>query len=393
MSASSRSSALALFIGFAGALLGIGGGFIVVPALLYVFRVPTNVVVGTSQFQIVCTTLVALILHAVTNQAVDMVLAILLIVGGVFGAQFGARMGRHLRAELFRFLLAILLLAVGLRFGLELVLQAERAVLDLRAGGAHSEGARPPPVAAPARPAAPARAETLITSLSNHRVLINSNYTGTQIAVFGAIERDAQTVARATAYDVVVTVRGPRQFLTVREKERLGPIWINQEQQKFPTAPAYLNVLTSRPIAEITSEQLRQRQKVGLSAIVNAPDFTLDRGGADRPFREALLRLKAAGRALSPGRARRDLPDARRSSAPASPLPATAPPGNYDVDVTLFADTVILARTQTHFELVKTGFEEQVGVIARDWSLAYGLATAAIALFFGWIANAIFRRD
>ena len=70
---------------------------------------------------------------------------------------------------------------------------------------------------------APAQAETLITSLSNHRVLINSNYTGTQIAVFGAIERDAQTVARATGYDVVVTVRGPRQFLTVREKERLGP--------------------------------------------------------------------------------------------------------------------------------------------------------------------------
>jgi len=114
---------LALFIGFAGALLGIGGGFIVVPALLYIFRVPTNVVVGTSQFQIVCTTLVALVLHAVMNQAVDLVLAILLIVGGVFGAQFGARMGRHLRAEMFRFLLAILLLAVGLRFALELVIE------------------------------------------------------------------------------------------------------------------------------------------------------------------------------------------------------------------------------------------------------------------------------
>jgi uncharacterized membrane protein YfcA len=111
----------ALFVGFAGALLGIGGGFIVVPALLYIFRVPTTVVVGTSQFQIVCTTLVALILHAVANQAVDIVLAILLIVGGVFGAQFGARAGRNLRAELFRFLLAILLLAVGLRFAMELV--------------------------------------------------------------------------------------------------------------------------------------------------------------------------------------------------------------------------------------------------------------------------------
>jgi len=116
---------LALFVGFAGALLGIGGGFIMVPALLYLFRVPTAVVVGTSQFQIVCTTLVALILHAVANQAVDIVLAILLIVGGVFGAQFGARAGRNLRAELFRFLLAILLLAVGVRFAIELVVRPD----------------------------------------------------------------------------------------------------------------------------------------------------------------------------------------------------------------------------------------------------------------------------
>jgi uncharacterized protein len=114
---------LALFVGFAGALLGIGGGFIMVPALLYVFRVPTAVVVGTSQFQILCTTIVALVLHAVANQAVDIVLALLLIVGGVFGAQFGARAGRNLRAELFRFLLAILLLGVGTRFAIELILR------------------------------------------------------------------------------------------------------------------------------------------------------------------------------------------------------------------------------------------------------------------------------
>ena len=112
---------LAFFVGFAGALLGIGGGFIMVPALLYVFRVPTAVVIGTSQFQILCTTLVSLILHAVLNQAVDVVLASLLIIGGVFGAQFGARAGRNLRAELFRFMLALLLLAVGLRFAAELM--------------------------------------------------------------------------------------------------------------------------------------------------------------------------------------------------------------------------------------------------------------------------------
>lgn len=237
-----------------------------------------------------------------------------------------------------------------------------------------------------------ASAETLITSLSSHRVLINSNYTGTSIAVFGAIERDAQTVARATGYDVAVTVRGPRQFLTVREKERLGPVWINQEQQKFPQAPAYLTVLTSRPIEEITSVQLRQRQKIGLNAIINSSDFTNERSGADKRFREALFRLKAQeGLYFEEERGVTFLTaDIFRASIP---LPATAPPGEYSVEVTLFADTVILASTITHFEMVKTGFEEQVGAVARDWSLVYGLTTALIAIFFGWLANMIFRRD
>ncbi|WP_414473143.1 TIGR02186 family protein [Microvirga sp. M2] len=240
--------------------------------------------------------------------------------------------------------------------------------------------------------AAPAAAETLITSLSSHRVLINSNYTGTQIAVFGAIERDAQTVARATGFDVVVTVRGPRQFLTVRERERLGPIWINQDQQKFPSVPAYIGVLSSRPVPEITSDQLRERQRIGLQAIVNANDFTYSADGTDKPFREALLRLKMQeGLYLEDERGVTFLtPDIFRAGIP---LPAIAPPGNYEVEVTLFADTVILARTHTDFELVKTGFEEQVGVVARDWSLLYGLATAAIAIFFGWLASVIFRRD
>ena len=114
---------LAIFVGFAGAVLGIGGGFIIVPGLLYLFRVPPAVVVGTSQFQILWTTVAATVLHAVVNDTVDVVLAITLIIGGVFGAQFGSRAGRNLKAELFRFLLAILVLSVGLRFALELVLR------------------------------------------------------------------------------------------------------------------------------------------------------------------------------------------------------------------------------------------------------------------------------
>ncbi len=110
---------MSLAIGFAGAVLGIGGGFILVPALIYIFRVPAAIVVGTSLFQTLFSMLAATILHATTNHSVDIVLAVLLIVGGVFGAQFGARAGAQLRGEYFRLLLAVLVFGVGLRFAFD----------------------------------------------------------------------------------------------------------------------------------------------------------------------------------------------------------------------------------------------------------------------------------
>lgn len=112
---------LGAVIGFVGTVLGIGGGFLVVPALIYLFRVPTSVVVGTSLFQILITMIVATFLHAVISQAVDLILAITLVVGGVVGAQFGARAGQRLKGEEFRVLLAMLILLVGIRFAHDII--------------------------------------------------------------------------------------------------------------------------------------------------------------------------------------------------------------------------------------------------------------------------------
>ena len=115
--------AIGFSIGFLGSLLGIGGGFILVPALIYLLRVPTNIVIGTSLLQILVTMAVATLLHAVTNQSVDIILGLILMVGGVIGAQFGASFGQKMRGEQLRLLLALLILAVALRFGVNLVLQ------------------------------------------------------------------------------------------------------------------------------------------------------------------------------------------------------------------------------------------------------------------------------
>ena len=111
------------FVGFLAAIFGIGGGFIIVPALIYILRMPTNIVVGTALFQIVFVTAATTILQSATNQTVDLPLAFALVLGGVVGAQFGAILGQSLRGEQFRFWLAALVLLVGVRVGYDLVVQ------------------------------------------------------------------------------------------------------------------------------------------------------------------------------------------------------------------------------------------------------------------------------
>jgi uncharacterized membrane protein YfcA len=118
--------ALGFGIGFLGTVLGIGGGFIMIPALIYILRVPTNVVIGTSLGYIMVTMGIATVLHSVANKSVDVMLAVLLMIGGVIGAQFGAQVGQALRGEQLRALLALLVLGVGLRFLLDLVLPPEQ---------------------------------------------------------------------------------------------------------------------------------------------------------------------------------------------------------------------------------------------------------------------------
>ncbi|MGE0845968.1 MAG: sulfite exporter TauE/SafE family protein [Flavobacteriaceae bacterium] len=102
-------------VGVLAAIMGVGGGFIMVPAMIYLLRVPTNVVIGTSLFQIIFVTAITTVLHATANGTVDVVLAFILMVGGVIGAQFGAQAGQRLRGEQLRALLALLVLVVCIR--------------------------------------------------------------------------------------------------------------------------------------------------------------------------------------------------------------------------------------------------------------------------------------
>lgn len=240
----------------------------------------------------------------------------------------------------------------------------------------------------------PAAAERLIVSVSRHQVRVNSSFDGTQIVLFGSVERDAQTVPRRGPYDIVVTVTGPKETAVTRRKERVLGIWVNVASRTFVNAPTYLQVLGSRPFDQIAPADRLRRWAIGIDNVQLPQQVGPDIADTvpNDPFRQNFVRLKTEHgmygqwpngvTLLTPNLLRADIP-----------IPAEAPFGNYDVDVKLLADGALLTRTNSAFEVVKVGFEQFVASSARDYGLLYGLATAIMAMLTGWFASVVFRRD
>jgi len=188
----------------------------------------------------------------------------------------------------------------------------------------------------------PAAAERLVTTISRHQVLVTSNFTGTSIV----------------------------------------------------HVPSYLAVLSNRPLEAITDLDIRKRMQIGLDNILlpQRIDGTAVEAPPDDIFRSSFVRLKMDHRLYLQAENGVTLltPTVFRA---AITLPAEAPVGNYDVDIKGFANSTMVARATSAFEVVKVGFEQFVVTAARDYGLFYGIATAMMAVFTGWFASVVFRRD
>ena len=139
-------------------------------------------------------------------------------------------------------------------------------------------------------------AERLIVSVSNHRVSVTPYYSGEELVLFGAVEKDADTPANRTSYDIVVTVTGPRTNMVTRRKERKFGIWVNVDSRQFQNVPGYLAIFANRAFDAIASPEVQRRPQVGLEqhAADAARRARLCRRGADDPFRTAFVRLDAS---------------------------------------------------------------------------------------------------
>jgi uncharacterized protein (TIGR02186 family) len=239
--------------------------------------------------------------------------------------------------------------------------------------------------------ATPASAQRLIASLSNHRVMVTSNFTGAELVLFGFIET---ATPRRGGYDIVATISGPRQdAVTFRKARRVG-IWLNVDSREFDNVPSYLAVLANRDLDAIANADTRRRLQIGLANIplTQRAAVTIADAAADDPFRQAFVRInmqrglyREASNGitfLAPLLFRADIP-----------LPAGVTTGNYEVDVRLFADGAMVARAPSAFEVYKAGFEQFITTTARTHGLLFGLVTAMMTLATGWLGSVIFRRD
>jgi uncharacterized protein (TIGR02186 family) len=233
--------------------------------------------------------------------------------------------------------------------------------------------------------AAPASAgENLVSGVSQDLIQVTSNYSGSDIVVFGDVEGQEKAAGR----DIIVVVRGPDTTLTVRRRDRVAGVWINHDAAALSGMPAYYFLASTRPLAQIADAATLARYGIGMASI--EPDSVHAHHDVE-PFRQAALRLMS-GQGLY-----REMPGGVEFLSDTLfrahvPVPAAVMRGAYNVEVFLARNGTIESAQSTPLFIDQTGLERRLFNWARDQPFGYGLAAVVMALTMGWLSSLIFRR-
>jgi uncharacterized protein (TIGR02186 family) len=231
---------------------------------------------------------------------------------------------------------------------------------------------------------APALADENLTSgLSQDSVQITSNYTGTDIIVFGAIENPAEN----DIGDVVVIVRGPDTRMTVRRKDRIAGLWINNARAKL-VLPSYYFVSATKPLIDVASHDTLSRYEIGLANLHADPEAS---DGDPEPYVKALVRAQARSGLYRENPAGVEMLS-RTLFRVRVPVPASVVPGSYNVEVYLFREGAVVSAQSWPLYVDTTGFERRLFEFAHGWPLFYGVSTVLMAILLGWTSTFFFRR-
>lgn len=230
-------------------------------------------------------------------------------------------------------------------------------------------------------------AEKVVLGMSQDEVAITATFDGSNILVFGAIQRDAPIPE--TPIDVIVTVSGPSEPLDVRRKAKRFGIWVNTDTVQVDAAPSFYAIATSAPLGDILTETEDLRHKVSINRAirsVGAPMNILDA----QSFTDAVIRIREANGlyALQEGSVSIDQQTLFRTSIN---MPANLTEGDYSARIFITRDGAVVDQLSTTIDVHKVGLEQFLFSLSREQPLLYGLMSLAIAIFAGWAASAVFQ--
>jgi uncharacterized protein (TIGR02186 family) len=237
--------------------------------------------------------------------------------------------------------------------------------------------------------AASASAQDLVSGLSQDQIQITSNYTGSDIVVFGAIEAADQSAQNGPP-DVVVVVRGPNANIIVRRKVRVAGIWINRDAIRFTGLPTYYYLGSTKPIASVANADTLARYQIGLKYLTPETESTLSPTKAE-PFRLASIREREATHLYAENPAGVEFLSYSLFRAHV-PVPATVPTGQYTVEVYLFRNGMVLSAQSTPLFVDQVGLERRLYNYSHRQPFWYGLAAVFMAMVLGWASSMVFRQ-
>ena len=235
--------------------------------------------------------------------------------------------------------------------------------------------------------ATPAAAEEVVAGLSQTSISIDTSFAGSEILIFGAVKREGPI--EEVPLDVIVTVAGPSQPVTVRRKERVAGIWVNTDAVEVDLAPSFYAVATSGQIEEVLRnvEDLRWNITVPRAIrSVGAPPEIQDAPA----FTEALIRIRSDGEHYKLAEGAVTLTEQTLFSTSIT-LPADLVEGDYAVRIFLTREGQVIHGYTTSIFVQKVGLERWLYTLAHSQPLIYGLMSLALAAFAGWLASAVFR--
>jgi uncharacterized protein (TIGR02186 family) len=232
----------------------------------------------------------------------------------------------------------------------------------------------------PPEPPCDVRGETILADLSTHTVTIDARFAGEAVLIFGAIE---------CVGDIIVTLRGPRRQVVIREKEEVAGIWVHGTSVRFSEAPVLYAVAATSPVENVLPEGVRHARAIGLDAL----PLLVER--PDRPevprFREAFIAAQQK-KGLYSDKALPIAITGQKLFRASIWFPATVPPGQYIADVYLVRDGAVIGAHSMGLSVYRGGFEARLFDFAHEEPALYGAASIIMAAAIGWIIGTMFAR-